>query len=57
VSRAGAANGAAREFIELILRSQRLWNGVVASYAGGAEVGRRHGKAQALGSPKGGRRS
>jgi 3-deoxy-D-manno-octulosonate 8-phosphate phosphatase (KDO 8-P phosphatase) len=54
VSRSGAADGAAREFIELILRSQRLWNRIVASYAG-AEVATHHGETRALRPPKRGR--
>jgi 3-deoxy-D-manno-octulosonate 8-phosphate phosphatase (KDO 8-P phosphatase) len=32
VSRASAGNGAARELIELILKAQNLWEGVVAAY-------------------------
>jgi 3-deoxy-D-manno-octulosonate 8-phosphate phosphatase (KDO 8-P phosphatase) len=32
VSGASAANGAARELIELVLKAQNLWEGVVAAY-------------------------
>jgi 3-deoxy-D-manno-octulosonate 8-phosphate phosphatase KdsC-like HAD superfamily phosphatase len=32
VSGASAANGAARELIELVLKAQNLWEGVVSAY-------------------------
>ncbi len=35
VSRAGGGNGAAREFVELILKAQGRWDLLVASYVGG----------------------
>jgi 3-deoxy-D-manno-octulosonate 8-phosphate phosphatase (KDO 8-P phosphatase) len=34
VSRAGGGNGAAREFVELILKAQGRWTSLVASYVG-----------------------
>lgn len=40
VSRAPAGRGAVREFVEMVLRAQRKWDGIVAGHAAGAAARR-----------------